>query len=514
MATEEKSTDSAIKENEGDAPATPVETAAPTQPTQISAPKASSPAPSTASSTGRPPYIPQFSAATQMILKRINSKPGSLSSALSSASSTVAKTSIEKSTYEDAKRRLVMNMNTSLTMPMPMPMPTPKQSPSSSTKHKPSMANTMRMPMNDAFQLRTPAPAKTPTQTLTKSSSAPSTTQAQKILTPKPKSKAQRGTKRKRGKDDDDEDGTSSLSELSESEGSGTITAASAREAQSVMTMTKSGRQVQKPSQYNPTAQSARDAAAAAQKRKAYGKRTPEQALCKVCTRGLSLAANQIVFCDGCNCCWHQMCHDPYIDDDFVSNEARSWFCRGCLAKRERHLARKKSLDGFKGVSWAAKSAEQKRSYLSGVPHAQLVNIIMYSTELHPDLPIFPAHEPRRGGAQAGRPSSYDSARVKTDSNINVGPTHYSSKVSTPDAHPVTVKTGTAKGSATENQNQATRESSTESVPPAWPKVGQGCLAGLEMGEDDLKDDNDYEAFSVTTYDAKGKKIIENGMAV
>ncbi|KAI0834326.1 hypothetical protein F5Y06DRAFT_278964 [Hypoxylon sp. FL0890] len=482
-----------IKEKEDEAPAAPAEAASSAQPAQPPAPKAASPAPSTTSSTGRPPYMPQFSAATQMILKRINAKPGSLSSALSSASSAVGKSSIEKSTFEDAKRRLVMNMNTSLTMPMP----TPKQAPSRS-----STANTLRMPMNDAFQLRTPAPAK-------HSQVVKQGTQGPKAPAQKPKGKSQRGTKRKRGKDNDD-DTSSSLTELSEIEGDGAA-AASAKENQAVPTMTKSGRQVQKPTQYNPSQQSARDAAMA-QKRRGYGKRTPEQALCKVCTRGLSLSANQIVFCDGCNCCWHQMCHEPYIDDDFVSNESRSWFCSRCLAKRERHLARKKSLEGFKGVSWAAKSAEQKRAYLSGVPHAQLVNIIMYSTELHPDLPIFPAHEPRRGTTQGGRPSSYESPRVKADSNINVGPTHYSSKVSTPDSHSINTKTNTKTGAV--DQNQAARESSADSVPPAWPKVGQGCLAGLEMDEDDLKDDNDYEAFSVTTYDAKGKKVMENGMAV
>ncbi|KAI1136840.1 hypothetical protein F5Y05DRAFT_389246 [Hypoxylon sp. FL0543] len=484
-----------IKEKEDEAPAAAVDAASSAQPAQPPAPKAASPAPSTTSSTGRPPYMPQFSAATQMILKRINSKPGSLSSALSSASSAVGKSSIEKSTFEDAKRRLVMNMNTSLTMPMPTPTPTLKQSPP-----KQHTANTMRMPMNDAFQLRTPAPAK-------HAAVVKQGTQTPKAPAQKSKAKPQRGTKRKRGKDDDG-DTSSSLTDLSETEGDAAT--ASAKENQAVPTMTKFGRQVQKPAQYNPSQQSARDAASA-QKRKGYGKRTTEQALCKVCTRGLSLAANQIVFCDGCNCCWHQMCHDPYIDDDFVSNESRSWFCSRCLAKRERHLARKKSLEGFKGVSWATKSAEQKRAYLSGVPHAQLVNIIMYSTELHPDLPIFPAHEPRRGAAQGARPPSYDSPRVKTDSNINVGPTHYSSKVSTPDSHSVNTKTG--KTGAVD-QNQATRESSTDSVPPAWPKVGQGCLAGVEMDEDDLKDDNDYEAFSVTTYDSKGKKIMENGMAV
>lgn len=137
----------------------------------------------------------------------------------------------------------------------------------------------------------------------------------------------------------------------------------------------------------------------------------------------------------------------------------------------------------------------------------------MYSTELHPDLPIFP-QETKRGAAQVGRPSQ-ESLRVKAESNINVGPTHYSSKVSTPDSQSVNVKTSVNKGTTTaENQDQAAREDSADSVPPAWPKVGRGCLAGLEIDEDDLRDDNDYEAFSVTTYDTKGKKITENGMAV
>ncbi|OTA99845.1 hypothetical protein M426DRAFT_324833 [Hypoxylon sp. CI-4A] len=485
----------ATKSKEKDAPAASTEAATPTQPAQSSQPGPASPAPSTTSSTGRPPYMPQFSQATQMILKRLNSKPGSLSSALSSASSAVGRTSIAESAFEDAKRRLVMNMNTSLTMPMP----TPSQGSSTSAKNRSNSASTMRMPMNDAFQLRTPAPAK-------RAPAAKHTAQGQKTATQKARGKSQRGTKRKRNKDDD----SSSLSDLSESEAEAGA-AAFAKDVQAVHTMTKSGRQVLKPTQYNPTQQSARDAA---QKRKGYGKRTPEQALCKVCTRGLSLPANQIVFCDGCNSCWHQMCHDPYIDDDFVSNENRSWFCTRCSAKRERHLAKKKNIEGFKGVSWASKTSEQRRGYLSGVPHAQLVNIIMYSTELHPDLPIFPVHEPKRGAAQGGRTHLGDGGRNKTESNINVGPTHYSSKVSTPDSYSVNAKAPTTKNGGLDSKNQADRESSADSVPPSWPKVGQGCLVGLDMNEDDLQDKNDFEAFSVTTYDAKGKKILENGMAV
>lgn len=502
------------KESDGDAAATL------SSPAQQSVPKAPSPAPSTASSTGRPPYMPQFSMATQMILKRINSKtPGSVSSAISSASDALNKTSVEKSAYEDTKRRLMMKMNTSMAMPMPLPKNTPSSSSTTQKTQKTqkvssaTTANTLRMPMNDAFQLRTPLPAKSSPAA---KPSAQAQTQAQiqgqtqiQIPAQKSKGKSQRGTKRKRGKDnDDDDDDTSSiLSDLSDSEVEASVGAA--KESQATPTMTKSGRQVQKPSQYNPSQQQARDAAAASQKRKGYGKRTLEQALCKVCTRAVGLPTNQIVFCDGCNNCWHQLCHDPYIDDDFVNNEARPWFCGRCSAKREKHLARKKNLENFKGTSWSHKAPEQKRSYLSGVPHTQLVNIIMYSTELHPDLPIFPV-ENRRGGAQSH--SHYHRGKAG-DATFNMGPTHYSSKLSTPDSHSLSAKAG-AKAAAADSRDQTVRESSVDSIPPGWPKVGEGCLKGIAFPEEEFQDGNDYEAFSVTTYDSKGKKIMENGKPV
>lgn len=225
------------------------------------------------------------------------------------------------------------------------------------------------MPMDAAFQLRTPAPTQTTAAPpISSAKTIPKTMALAKPATPKAstqksKSKPSRGTKRKRGKEDDGDETSSSLSDLSDNERKAapaanttksSVAAASAKE-QAVHTMTKYGRQVQKPTQYNPSLQSARDA----QKRKTNGKRTQEQALCKVCQRGLSPNANQIVFCDGCNNGWHQMCHEPYIDDDFVSNESQSWFCNRCVAKREKHIAKKKKLEGFKGVSWSGKTAEQ-----------------------------------------------------------------------------------------------------------------------------------------------------------
>ncbi|KAI1161754.1 hypothetical protein F5B18DRAFT_662888 [Nemania serpens] len=442
---------------------------------------APSPAPSSTGSAGPRPYVPQFSAATQMILSRISSKPGSLSAALSSASSMAR--SIEKSAFEDAKRRLVMSMNTSFSMPMSAP-----------TQRQPGS-------MPDSFQLRTSAPL----STIGTAKPVLAKPAAPKSIPAKQKGKSARGTKRKRGKENGDT--PSSLSEPSDSDTDG------AMKAQKAATMTKSGRQVQKPTQFNPTG------TGGAQKRRHYGKRTAEQALCKVCTRGLSPNMNQIVFCDGCNFCWHQMCHDPYIDDDFVSDESRSWFCGRCLAKRERALARKKTLEEYKGASWASKSTEQKRACLTNLPHSQLVNMIMYSTELHPELPIFPAQEPGASSKRGAQGPSAGSATAGSFPRVDakpIGPANFNSTVSTPDAKTSDTagKSKRKRKSSTEVQGQAERGSSVESMPPSWPKVGQGVLAGLDMNEEDLRDKNDFEAFSVTSYDGKGRKVIENGMAV
>lgn len=275
----------------------------------------SSPAPSSTGSQARPHYTPQFSATTEMILKRIRGEPTNMSSAISSASASGV---IKQSTYEDAKRRLVMSMNTSMTLPMPTP---PAAAP---------IPNLLREPPN--------MPHASPALKAPVRRGRPPKVEKQEKASP-------RGTKRRRGKDDDD--ASSQASDPSETGDDGEY------QDTAVLTMTKSGRQVLKPTQFNPAS------ASGPAKRKHYGKRTPEQALCKVCTRGLSPLNNQIVFCDGCNVCWHQLCHDPYIDDEFVSDESRSWFCRGCLAKREKHLAKKKSIGGFKGISWSTKSEAQ-----------------------------------------------------------------------------------------------------------------------------------------------------------
>ncbi|KAI4594624.1 hypothetical protein KJ359_007712 [Pestalotiopsis sp. 9143b] len=359
-----------------------------------------SPAPSQANTQARPHYTPQFSATTEMILKRIRGEPNNFSSAISSASAAGA---INKTSYEDAKRRLVMSMNTSISLPMPT------SAPISPPRAVPSII----LPKIEVNAK--PAPKKR--------GRPPKAAKAEKVEHVEKKAKLPSGTKRKRvGKDEDD--GSSVLSEPPDTEDEEEFQDATP-------TMTKSGRQILKPNQFNPATDSGTG------KRKHYGKRTAEQALCKVCTRGLSRVNNQVVFCDGCNLCWHQMCHEPYIDDDFVSDESRSWFCRGCSAKREKHLAKKKNVSGHKGVSWPSKTLEQAPG---------------------------------------------NSAANATQENGKIG--------------------------------QADRENS-EDIPPAWPRVGAGVLAGINLNEADFEDKNDFEAFSLATFDARsGKKLVENGMPV
>ncbi|KAI0020506.1 CoA-transferase family III domain-containing protein [Xylariomycetidae sp. FL0641] len=477
---------------------------------------ASSPTPSFSSSASRPPYVPQFSAATQMILNRIKSQPGSLSAALATASS-LAKP-LEKPSTDESKNHPAMNPNPSLTMTMPAPAPAP--APKSTTFSK--TANT----------LRTPVPRKSGPVGPRKSGPVG----AVKAAPPKAKGKAARGAKRKRGGKTGDGD-SSSLSDLSDSDVEPpskipSAAAAAGHAPSPVLTMTKSGRQVQKPTQYNPALAAA--AGGSQQKRKYYGKRTPEQALCKVCTRGRSVPRNDIVFCDGCNLCWHQRCHDPPIDDGYVSDESRSWFCGACAAKRERDFfsssssssvaaaaAKDRSLfknNGGGGFSWAGKPASEKWEYLSKLSHAQLVSIVMFSTNLYPDLPVFPSPKPSTSGYGPSSNSSHHHPSSKmplsSSSSTSAAWEGSSSAKRKGNTAATTTTTTTIEVVQQQQQQQADRESSADSVPPAWPKVGRGALAGLVLDEADLRDDNDYEAFSVTTYDKKGNKIWENGMPV
>lgn len=522
----------------------------------------------------RPLYIPQFTAATQMILKRMKGEPSSLSAALSQASSSPSVTAnIPSATYEDVKRRLVMGMNTSTQMTMQMPSAAPTRL-LPSTLSVPGPTATKSASGMSAIRKVTAGLTGTSKSTAARAAAAKalaSDTKAVKKVKQAGVPRSAGGGKRKRlrTQDDDDNDSdngassTSSLSSGSEQPEQQQLlqqqssSAESSTSANTPLAVTKSGRQVLKPAAYNPAAM---DAASSSRKRAHYAKRTAEQALCKKCTRMHSPASNQIVFCDGCNDGWHQLCHEPWIGNDTVRDQSKGWYCGACRAKRERHLFKRQRVEaaaaaasaasavatasagagngggtGGKGgrESWASKPIQQKRAYLLTLPQQELVGLLMASLELHPDLPIFPASAAAAAAADGGPPppprslfagTTTEGLFPRADSHPT-GQINFVRKIANAGSRPASGKgrpNGSGSGGAKSNKEDSQERTNDEDdefdpLAPLWPKPGMGLYTRLPADVDDgerLVDDDDYEAFSVIIYDERGRKVEENGMKV
>ncbi|KAH8912086.1 hypothetical protein BR93DRAFT_922044 [Coniochaeta sp. PMI_546] len=464
-------------------------------------------------------YVPQFSAATQMILKRMKNEAAGLASGLSAVKSSQPeiKSEFKPSEYEDVKRRVIMGMSTSASMTLQMPAaprPTPPPPPTyvpeahvgyqaSTTSSRPKMASgaaglsaIRRVTLGLTASGRPIAPR--PPQPSTPTLAEPKEKKSKAASAPKA------GTKRKRGAPRGQDDDSSSLSSLSGSSDNEDGGGDKPSTPSAPPILTKSGRHVQKPTTYNP----AEMESASAKKRVHYSKvRTAEQALCKRCTRMHSPASNQMVFCDGCNEGWHQMCHDPWIDDEVVKDTNKAWFCATCQAKRDRHYAStnntttnhppKRQKVAVVRESWADRTQQQKRAYLSTLPQQELVGLLMYSLEIHPDLPIFPG-----SADSATTPSTPGTPQTPSDGHSNGRKAGRGQKG--------------VKGAPAPQQQHQDDDEEVDPFEPPWPKPGRGLYNLLPPEEDDdfLADDNDFEAFSVIVYDEKGRKIEENGIKV
>ena len=329
---------------------------------------------------------------------------------------------------------------------------------------------------------------------------------------------AKSGVKRKRGQprgQDDDYSSLSSLSDPSDNDDDAGAGGAQPATPSAPPVLTKSGRHVQKPTTYNP----AEMESSGGRKRVHYSKvRTAEQALCKKCTRMHSPASNQMVFCDGCNDGWHQMCHDPWIGDDVVRDAKTAWFCAACRAKRDRHHAaasnhplpkRQKVVVAAARESWADRTPQQKRAYLSTLSSQELVGLLMQSLEIHPDLPIFPGSS--SGGEQQQQPATAPSTPGTPQTPSDAAQTNGRKGGGGGGRAQKGLKGVVAVPTAQEDDDEE-----FDPLEPPWPKPGHGLYNLLPPEEDDdfLADENDFEAFSVIVYDEKGRKIEENGIKV
>jgi len=280
--------------------------------------------PTPAAADSNPPkYVPQFSAATEMILKRINSGASASNlTAISNSGPTVAYTG-GSAKYEDMRRSVLMGMKTSMNMEMPPIPPSERQKKARENKAK---------------------------RTSTTPGATPSASGSAKGKT-KGKGRAKAGGKRKRTQESE------SLSEEEESDGEmsqlgGDSDDEDGGSVASLPKITQSGRQVNKPSAYVPASYEP-----SPKKRGTQSQRKQEQALCKRCGRGNSPDKNMIVFCDGCNLCWHQLCHDPAITEETVKDEVSPWFCTDCSKKRSGGGAKQAAADQ-RGVSWQGRGTE------------------------------------------------------------------------------------------------------------------------------------------------------------
>lgn len=284
-----------------------------------------------------PKYVPQFSAATEMILKRIQSGSSSTIGGTPTLSS-IGITGTPPG-YEDMRRNVLMGMKTTLNMEIPVSKPIHYKS---RTSRLSNTGNGVAGSASAAGSPIAPRPSTTP-----KGRGATDTGSGRK-----PKSGARgkglRGIKRKRARSDsmseeesEESDAMSKLGGDSDSDDAESVT--------QFPKVTQSGRQIVKPAQFVPAARETNS------KRRAPSKRTQESALCKRCGRGQSPQSNMIVFCDGCNIAYHQLCHDPPIPEEIVRDETAPWFCSDCNRKKSNKGASAEQ----RPISWQGRSAEE-----------------------------------------------------------------------------------------------------------------------------------------------------------
>ncbi|KAH8886907.1 hypothetical protein GQ53DRAFT_750109 [Thozetella sp. PMI_491] len=88
-------------------------------------------------------------------------------------------------------------------------------------------------------------------------------------------------------------------------------------------TVTKSGRQVTRPSPYKPAS------VHSSAKKRHRPDRGGKPELCTLCGRWPNFNNNKIIICNDCGGAWHQRCYTPRIPDEATSEDA-NWVCGMC----------------------------------------------------------------------------------------------------------------------------------------------------------------------------------------
>jgi hypothetical protein len=251
---------------------------------------------------------------------------------------------------------------------------------------------------------RGPRKSKLPTEIKAESPKATNTAEETIVVAP-PQQK-----KRKRASSDEPSDPDTP---------SETSSRASSEEFIPENTQTRSGRQALKPSTFVPSSTSTpvakrprlssagpsnpRPAVLAKIKRKTYRGRE-HAALCEHCLRGYGPLGNVIVFCDACNKCWHQRCHEPQVSEAVIKDTKAEWYCSDCekIINGPKKGAKKATPKSKPSLSLSLAPApplalvgassltrEQREAQLSALSKEKLIELLMRATDLAPALPLF-----------------------------------------------------------------------------------------------------------------------------
>lgn len=333
----------------------------------------------------------------------------------------------------------------------------------------------------------------------------------QKTISPRTRKPVANGAKRapkkrRRGNDDDEGIIRAGDSASDDSESDFTPTA----------TQTKSGRQVHRPSLYVPPAVSspltssrnttgsafpatpdsnpATTPGTMARKRKRVVRKGKEiNVNCVHCQRGHSPLSNSIVFCDWCNRAWHQLCHDPCIDDGVIQVKEKEWLCKQCkpvslsnvqptvVQSNPYHLQSQIMRVPLEvpplEVGGAGFSDDERRGYLSSLSHATLVELLVTLSDRNPDVSLFPANLKDLSLSKFPSQSSVLTAvPVSTTPTEGEGSTQNSSEI-------------TGNGIASKENDSRT---TTEALPAARNLSTNGKKSGHELSGDE---ESEYEVF-------------------
>ncbi|RKP24726.1 hypothetical protein SYNPS1DRAFT_23215 [Syncephalis pseudoplumigaleata] len=139
-----------------------------------------------------------------------------------------------------------------------------------------------------------------------------------------------------------------------------------------------------------------------------------------------SISGNKLMFCTNCSRSFHQLCHDPVVDDVWAETVAE-WLCHDCIQKYGIHFdtdgqeledarvaaghldhdehsqasesgltmgeetVKTSSRRMEQAVSGIGISYAQKKNYLNTLPKSVLVDLVLACDATHPDMPLFPA---------------------------------------------------------------------------------------------------------------------------